>query len=137
MALHTMQFDDGFQTQMANTSRTKIVLLPVDNIELLKSWCKKRFEGMEQQLDEYFAKVLAALAVSWMSVRPGVLHTHCGFVNGIASCVAICTWSKGLSILFRNGPLCQAVLPLDTAIQDAPVAQTPRCHVFGQLSSSL
>ena len=25
-----------------------------DNIELLRGWCKKRFEGMEQQLQELF-----------------------------------------------------------------------------------
>ncbi|KAK9805994.1 hypothetical protein WJX73_002102 [Symbiochloris irregularis] len=28
----------------------------LDNLEMLKSWCRKRFEGMDQQLDEYFAK---------------------------------------------------------------------------------
>lgn len=29
----------------------------IDNMELLKSWCKKRFEGMDQQLDDFFSKV--------------------------------------------------------------------------------
>ena len=28
-----------------------------DNIELLRGWCKKRFEGMEQQLQELFEQV--------------------------------------------------------------------------------
>ena len=45
-----------------------------DNIELLRGWCKKRFEGMEQPLQELFEQVQRIVSNPAMADTGQALH---------------------------------------------------------------
>ena len=42
---------------MGPTSTVSLLPVAADNLDSLKKWCKKRFEGMEQALDKLFQEV--------------------------------------------------------------------------------